>query len=68
MLIGMVALGWDVVSATPSGRGLVVGILLLAIAAIGPSGSLNVTSLPLARSRRITTASSAENHPPSSTC
>ena len=35
MLIGMVALGWDVVSATPSGRGLVVGILLLAIAAIG---------------------------------
>ena len=35
MLIGMVALGWDVVSATPSGRGLVIGILLLAIAAIG---------------------------------
>lgn len=34
MLIGIV-LAWDVVSATPSGGGLIVGILLLVIAAIG---------------------------------
>ena len=31
----MVALGWDAVSATPSGGGLVVGILVLTVAAIG---------------------------------
>jgi hypothetical protein len=35
MLIGMVALGWDAVSATPSSGGLVVGILVLTIAAVG---------------------------------
>lgn len=35
MLIGMVGLGWGVFSAAPSGGGLVVGILLLLIAAGG---------------------------------
>ena len=35
MLIAMVGLGWDVVSAAPSGGGLVAGIILLTIAAVG---------------------------------